>query len=47
VRGLTVIPNGPEPVACSRVALRQPAVTAALQRLPFRTVTEALEKSVM
>src|SRR5215470_7655232 len=40
------MPNGPEPTACSRVALPQPPVTAALQRDPFRTVTEALEKSV-
>src|SRR5215467_16355151 len=40
------MPNGPEPTACSRVALPQPPVTVALQRDPFRTVTEALEKSV-
>src|SRR5690348_2937728 len=41
------MPNGPEPTACSREAWAQPLVTIALQRAPFRTVTEALEKSVM
>jgi hypothetical protein len=46
VRGLMVSPNGSDPAACPRRALRQPLVTAALQRLPFRMVTEALTKSV-
>ena len=39
VRGLTASPKGPEPTACSRVAVPHPLVTAALQRDPFRTVT--------
>jgi hypothetical protein len=46
VHGLTASPKGPEPTACSWVAVPQLLVTAALQRDPFRTVTEALEKPV-
>src|SRR5262249_17085750 len=38
------MPWGPEPIACSRPAVRQRMVVSALQRLPFRIVTEALEK---
>lgn len=47
VFGLTAIPFGCEPTACSRAGVWHPEVIVALQVAPSTSETPALEKSVM